>query len=457
MSLPLPDLDGAKSYILSVETENRSLGARAERYDHPLWVDGLHSQTNLTVLIYDAELESLGLSPGAIAPPSDCARSCALLTPARTLRAVSDGEGRILGNGWSENHGVILEPLATTILGPGRCGRRGCLAYDVEEIEAPVDIRTVLPDGPSSVLLGGSSGDAYRLSVDGQIEMVCGPSGELVRVASRPDGGGRVWVAGDGWSGEIRLSGAFATGPCLVEHRVTLPEGGQARGIAGSADPSSHEVFVLTDDTAQEHLEAVLFRVDGDSATEVARRPLNMRDAGDGHGMQSGSVVYLGPGRAAAVFGSNEVLWLDAAKGELRIDALPPAAAMLTIVWSDVFGLVGTWVDQFLVWRGPSFRSSTSEGGEWLPMAPVPGAGKPYVVLPNGRRISLTWEGAMGEYVEGLEYCPPKALFFAANSFSPRTGARFGESAAWVIGRLPNPRTLILIRPPELVCGDEND
>ncbi|MCC7380973.1 MAG: hypothetical protein IT384_04040 [Deltaproteobacteria bacterium] len=317
-------------------------------------------------------------------------------------------------------------------------------------------MRWATADGPGRTLVGDIDGAVFRLSLDGTAEQVCLRGGDLVTAASKA-GQDRLWVGGPGWVGALDLTTATATAACRPEFRVPLNGAGNTRAIAGSEAGEVIEAFVLADDSSTPHAEALVFRIAGGTVEELGRRSLDPRDlAPPNTGMLNGSVIRLPGGRAAAVFGASDVLWLSSQSG-LRIEALPLAPRILSIGISQPLGIVIAAENRFLLWRGASNVSSRAPGGDWSEVAPPPAGGKPQILLPHGRRVTLTWEGAMTELIDGFGYCAPEVLPLGLPGYSPADGALFGEGGGFTIARLPGNGHVLLARPPPTVCGDEND
>ncbi|MCC7380712.1 MAG: hypothetical protein IT384_02725 [Deltaproteobacteria bacterium] len=177
--------------------------------------------------------------------------------------------------------------------------------------------------------------------------------------------------------------------------------------------------------------------------------------------MRSGAVEHLAPGRALAAFASDELLWFDAARNGLRIETFSVDARLMSVAISEPFGILVAEQNRFLLWRGPSLVASREAGGTWEPLGPPPSGGKPLIVLPHGRRVTLTWEGSTTEYVGGAGYCPAEPLPLGVGSYSPKGGALFGASSSFVIARLPYRvptfNHVLRVRAPRAECGDEND
>ncbi|MCC7383348.1 MAG: hypothetical protein IT384_16040 [Deltaproteobacteria bacterium] len=458
VQLELPSVEGAASYVLGVESGGEWLGARAERIEEPLWIDGLREDTVVRVLVYDTALEAMALARGLVPPPGDCARSCGLLAPRRVLRAAIAANGSPIGPGWIEER-AVGEPLATTLVGPERCGRRGCLRHQFQDLDVPgaAEMRWATPDGPGSVLVGDVNGAVFRVAINGSIERVCLSGSDRVTEAAKA-GRDRLWMGGRGWVGALDLSTTTPTAACQPYLRVPLGEAGDVRAITASEPGEVAEAFVVADDSSSPHAEALLFRVTGGVAEELARRPLDARDlVPPNTGMRNASVVRLAPGRAAAVFSGSEVLWLSSGPSGVRVEPLPLGLRIMSIAVSEPLGVVLASENRFLLWRGPDHVESRAPGGAWSEVAAPPGSGKPLIVLPHGRRVTVTWEGAMTELVDGSGYCAAELLSFGVGGYSPAAGALFGDGGAFTIARLPQTGRVIVVRPPPLFCGDEND
>lgn len=461
--LAIPEVEGAVSYVVSADSGDGLIGVRADRIDRAVWVDELRARTTIHLLLYGRPLETMGVEPGPVAPAVGCARPCDLLSPLRSLEVTVETDGR--APGWVERS-QVPEPLATALVGPDRCGRRACLQHLIDDVEAPdaVRMRWAAPEGPETVLVGSHDGALFRLALEGDLERVCLAIGESVTAAARAgeSESDRLWVAGLGWAGMVEISAATSTAACRVSPRVTLPGGGEAVAIAGSAPEEGGEVFVLTNDDAAEPTEALLFRWQGGSIEEIARRPLHSRDLETPRrGMRHGAVARSAPGRALAVFASDELLWFDEAGGGTRIETFPIDARLMSVAISEPFGIVAAEENRFLLWRGAGLVASREPGGTWEPLGPPPGGGKPLIVLPHGRRITLTWEGSTADYLGGAGYCPPELLPLGVGSYSPAGGALFGASSSFVIARLPDRlptfNHVLRVRAPPAECGDEND
>lgn len=366
----------------------------------------------LLLLSYDASFESLGLSPGPLAPEALC-RPCVLQKPERVYFS-RDGSPF---QETDERPAWLLEALVPDAA--QRCG--GCAVQLRSEL-VPGDFTAgqfdfvLLPwTEDSALLVGGRSGSLARLNLDGRIEPLCVPSTELTRTRAVLSGGrNELWIGDStGVLSSLQLDELQTDRPCseaLIARSSPLGLG--IKRLAGPADQRTPQIYALVTDGESAN---GLYLFDG--ATWSSRG--EFEDYGG-----EPSLVYASDGWVYAVGGSNELIRARGTESEhVRLPAEFGEREITVVGDLPGFGIViGDRMEGLLV-------SDGSDGLEPLGLLPIADRGadrfRGLLALDGGILLG-TSRGAVRFFDRESGFCAPQ-------------GGLFGREEVWNMVLFPGP------------------
>jgi hypothetical protein len=360
------------AFVVALDHEGR-LEVSAHEVGDPIAtlpsIRDLDGEVMITLLRYGSSLLDLGLERGALALEEDPVFATALPAHASAARTLVSGG---TASAWAELAGIDGALSTFRVRGAPICG---AYSANVVTLTTTVGATAVarLEDGVA--LVASRNGDAHRVTASGAERIDLGtPIGfQPSAIYRAPDG--ELFISGDGPRLVRGRIGAFVEAP--------VPEASDLRYLAGPAE-GDFELFALSKTNG-------LYRFDG-SSWETVWSP------SDPPG-EDGALVYLGPGRAAGVSGSGDiVLVYDRARSSPEIVNVPFIIEKLVALASvPGVGLVGA----------TGLRNVVRVGDPFERVVTLPVADEPIGLHTLGDGfVAISDRGGLVEYHPRIENCP---------------------------------------------------
>ncbi|MFO0726000.1 MAG: hypothetical protein U1E65_19610 [Myxococcota bacterium] len=298
----LPDDPEVHAWILL--TQSGPSGAwipTSAAIDAPLRALAFDGSTDLYLLGYHQAAASLRL--GGAWPSVDTCHPCAWLTPDRTYHSTAGSAGWTLEQNLPSALSRVLVPDFA-----GRCDPNACPSFSYNDLRLPLGLSdatscetmgalacvnaAAVPLDASSALVIQEDGAAHRVFAD-RAEPSCDFS-EVLPLDGWSSRQGALWLLGtDDRLYRAELSGLPASGPCAIAEVVEPLPGEPVRRLAVS-ETNPSQFFALTTSRA-------FARYDGQRWEILYRFPKTRE-------LPAGEVVWIGPGHAAAVLDTSEVV-----------------------------------------------------------------------------------------------------------------------------------------------------
>lgn len=406
VAIERPAIDGAESWVLALLGDEgaRFFAQDLDRAEPIRFTSDADERAELEAYVFDVPLAALGLTPGPLTPAADDAASARVLTaPLRIVRRALDAPS------WDT---VARGDLR---LAEARFARTTpCRTVEVrsEPLGTVDKLRWVLPIDDDRALVGSDSGElrwASRTSAPRRAFLVP----QLGAMAATMDRARRVALgSASGEITELDLAGANPE----QRQRTWLPVPQRIIRMAGDAEDLGRELWVLTASGA------VYQRTQG---AWIERYRFSRDLAGSA---TDGGIVWLSPGRALVGYASEAfAVELDGDRSTQR-QVFQQSLGLLSMQrLSDGTLVAGSF-------SGVLARST--DGVVWEDLGRTPDGLNAYGFA--GRR-DVFWYvgvfGTLGEYRDGVGYCPTSQMVARGGEFSSVVTLGAGMLA---IGRTPN-------------------
>lgn len=365
-----------------------------------LYLTGLGETTEVVLLTYDETLEALGAHPGLLelAPPA-CHRSCALRSPKQALRIQlreSLHRGERVPGGWESLPPGPLPPELERALIPDveRCSPCAEVRKSTLRIDRAVEVAFTAADVDHSGLVVLRNGDIFRVTSATSAELLCRGTGPEIWSGSLDAPRRTLWLIGRGLFARLDLSAVQPQAACpLVPVGPALPNRVQQL----VTDPGGDAAYALSST-------GTFARFDGARWSPLAVLELTQPDQVRGFS-QYNALVALGPGRAVATAGYNQLAFYEgeapariepvSISGPLapHVQAIVDGGSRGLILGVDNVGLVRKVVRDWLPFDASRSFSTIS-----------------FLVDTGDRYVFGTGQGAIVQATPNDGYCPETDL-----------------------------------------------